>query len=100
MNLNEAKQILRKNGYICINERSDNRIYSIDVYYNEDGGFPDFDKQEPEETLRYTFDEMVKELGPDAASDIVTEGCYDTGNNTYYKLNYIENADTGERTSY
>lgn len=60
--------------------------YQIDVYYNEDGGFPDFDTQEPTETLTYTYDEMVAELGQDAADELINSGSYDTGNNTYYKL--------------
>ena len=39
---------------------------------------------------------MVEEFGEAGASDIVMLGSYDTGNNTYYKLDYIIR-DNGER---
>lgn len=74
----------------------DDCIYGIDVYYNEDGSFPDIGYQQPEETLRYTYDEMVEEFGESCADEIITQGSYDTGNNTYYKLDYIEYAN-GDR---
>ena len=90
--LRAAKRIAENAGYKVVNEKenTDNTIYGIDVYYNTDGSFPDIGRQKPEETLRYTFDEMVRELGSQCADDIVMVGSYDTGNNTYYKLDYIE----------
>jgi hypothetical protein len=67
-------------------EGTNEERYQIDVYYNEDGGFPDFDTELPSETLTYTYDELVAELGQEAADELINNGSYDSGNNTYYKL--------------
>ena len=98
--LEEAKRVAKRAGYQIINEDvDDNRVYGVDIYYNPDNDFPDFDNQEPNETVSYTFEEMANEFGTDVADDIIQLGSCDTGNGTYYKLAYVENTDTGERIS-
>ena len=70
--LEEAKRVAKRAGYQIINEDvDDNRVYGVDIYYNPDNDFPDFDNQEPNKTVSYTFEEMANEFGTDVADDII-----------------------------
>lgn len=77
-------------------------VYSIGRYFASDNNFFDEDGEfiaELEETKNFNgYDEMVSEMGKSFADDIVAGGSYDSGNNSYYKLEYVID-ENGEKYS-
>lgn len=83
MNLNEAKQILKENGYICEDyDTMTRKAYGLDKEYNitvtDDAG--------EEKYYTMTGEQLLDLLGNEAFFELTHEGSFDTGNNAYYHI--------------